>query len=126
MKQGGIDMSKGNSGLFPSRNKFSNKQEWSDELEEGKQGKHIKRHKNCVSSKSSLTISMKEAGKLVKKYSGKGDVVGNIATSNKERVDFGKIIGQYTDEKGTKHNTTMGLIHHSKNGVHIVPSKPKE
>lgn len=44
-----------------------------------------------------------------------------------ERVDFGKIIGYYVDpQTGKKHPTTMGIIHYSKNGAHIVPSKPKK
>ena len=43
----------------------------------------------------------------------------------KERVDFGKVIGKYTDPKtGVSTPTTKGIINYSKNGIHIVPAKP--
>lgn len=115
---------KESSGLFKITNKFADRARWPSALEEGKQGKRIKGHPNYAEGKSVLTISMQEAGDLAPKFSGRGDVVGNEASSNKERVDFGKVIGQYTDEKGNTRDTTMGLIHHSKKGTHIVPSKP--
>lgn len=118
--------SKGNSGLFHIGNKFADKTLWPSTLETDKQGKHIKGHKNYIPGRSELTISMSEAAILVTIYSGTGDVVGKAATSNKERVDFGKIIGYYVDGDGNKHSTTMGIIHHSKKGTHIVPAIPKE
>lgn len=117
--------SKGNSGLFHMGNKFANKTLWPGTLETGKQGKHIKGHKNYIPGKSELIISMEEAAELVKKYSGTGEVVGKEEISNKERVDFGKIIGYYIDDDGNKYPTTMGIIHHSKKGTHIVPRVPK-
>lgn len=106
-------------------NKFSDIKSWPPGLEEGKQGKHIQGHKNYVQGKSYLTISMKKAKELVKKFSGTGKVVGNSDTSNKEWVDFGKVIGIWIDKNGNEHPTTKGLIHHSKNGTHIVPSDPE-
>src|ERR1700754_3931629 len=43
----------------------------------------------------------------------------------KERVDFGTIIGNWVDPStGQKMPTTNGIIHYSKDGVHIVPSRP--
>ena len=61
------------------------------------------------------------AQKLINKYSGKGQRVGN-----KERVDFGRVIGEYVDAKtGKSYKTTRGIIHYSKDGTHIVPSKPR-
>ena len=72
--------------------------------------------------KSIFSGTIKEASALIKKYSGKGTPAG----IGKERVDFGKVIGYYVDkESGKKYPTTMGIIHSSKSGKHIVPSKPK-
>ena len=102
---------------------ISNFSEYPKTLNEGKQGKHIPGHNNYQEGKSELTISMFEASKLVDKYSGKGTPVGD----NKERVDFGQIIGNYKDPN--THNrvpTTIGIIHYSKSGTHIVPARPKE
>lgn len=127
-----IAMSKEISGLFHGTsgskkglsNKFSDKVTWPSKLEEGKQGKHIEGHPNYISGKSKLTITMKEAAKLVEKFSSKGKIIGNSDTSNKERVNFGKIIGVWIDKDGNEHSTSIGIIHHSKNGTHIVPSDP--
>lgn len=107
-----------------SKNKFSDKKEWPSTLEEGKQGKHIEGHPNFQSGKSKLSISMSEAKKLVDFFAGTGEVVGNPSSSNKERVDFGKIIGLYNDPIKGYVPTTNGIIHHSSKGTHIVPSKP--
>ena len=46
---------------------------------------------------------------------------------SKERVNFNKNIGIYIDPvTGNQTPTTMGIIHYSKNGYHVVPAKPKE
>lgn len=96
---------------------------FSKHLNNDKQGKHIPRHKNFQLGKSELTVSMFEASELVEKFSGTGDAIG----SNKERVDFGKIIGTYKDPSSEiAIPTTIGIIHYSKNGTHIVPARPKE
>ncbi len=93
------------------------------EINYGKQGKHIPGHNNFQPGKSELTISVSEANSLVNTYSGKGIILGD----NKEKVDFGRIIGNYVDPfTGIKRPTTMGIIHYSKTGTHIVPSRPKE
>lgn len=92
-------------------------------INEGKQGKHIPGHSNFQPGRSELTITMSEADILVKLYSGKGNPIGK----NKERVDFKKNIGYYVDKNtGKKYSTTIGIIHYSKNGTHIVPARPKE
>jgi transposase protein len=42
-------------------------------------------------------------------------------------VNFNKNIGIYIDPvTGNQTPTTMGIIHYSKNGYHVVPAKPKE
>ena len=91
-------------------------------LHSDRQGKHIVGHKNYITGKSIFSGTIKDAENLMKQYSGKGTPAG----VGKERVDFGKVIGYYVDkETGKKYPTTMGIIHSSKNGKHIVPSKPK-
>lgn len=87
----------------------------------GKQGKHIVNHNNYVKGKSILSITTEKAQKLINEYSGTGKKIGQ----NRERVDFKKIIGKYVDPKtGKKYDTTVGTIHYSKTGTHIVPEKP--
>lgn len=43
----------------------------------------------------------------------------------KERVDFGSTIGEYSDrETGQMIATTVGILHYSKRGLHVVPARP--
>ena len=66
---------------------------------------------------------MNEAANLIEHHSGKGTPVSD----NKERVNFGKTIGIYNDPfTGENMPTTIGIIHYSKSGAHIVPARPKE
>ena len=103
-----------------TNHKFDN---FTKSLNKDKQGKHIPSHKNYKPGKSFLTISMNEVQSFVNTYSGKGNPIGN----NKERVDFGKVIGKYIDpDTGKSYDTTIGIIHYSKTGTHIVPARPKE
>lgn len=91
-------------------------------LHAGRQGKHIMGDKNYVAGKSIFFGTLKDAEILIKEFSGKGQSIG----SGKERVDFGQIIGLYVDkETGKMYPTTMGIIHSSKDGSHIVPARPK-
>jgi len=90
-------------------------------IAEGSQGKHIVGHNNYKEGRSILSISMEEAQQLVNIYSGKGSYIN----SNKERVDFGRQIGYYVNGN-TSMPTTIGIIHYSKNGTHIVPAQPKK
>ena len=96
---------------------------FSTKVNAGKQGKHIVGSKNYQQGKSIFYGSSADAQRLVDKYAGTGTWV----SANKERVDFGKVIGKYVDlATGKSQNTTMGIIHYSKTGVHIVPSEPKK
>ena len=100
-------------------NSFSNYIKTIDSI---KQGKHIPGSDNYIPGKSMLTISLEHAQELVDKYTGNGDKVND----NKERVDFGETIGKYVDPStGAESDTTIGIIHYSKTGTHIVPAKPK-
>ncbi len=92
-------------------------------IDPGKQGKHIVGHNNYQSGKSYLTISMNEAQDLINQYSGSGTKIND----HKERVDFGRVIDKYVDkDTGEEFDTTVGIIHYSDSGTHIVPARPKE
>ena len=92
-------------------------------IHSGKQGKHIPTHNNYQKGKSIFYGSEKKAQQLVNKYAGTGQWIGH----NKERVNFGKIIGKYADkDTGKLYETTVGIIHYSKSGTHIVPAAPEE
>ena len=50
-----------------------------------------------------------------------------MLSNNRESVDFGRVIGYYVDPvTQEKIPTTMGTIHYSKDGAHIVPARPKK
>ena len=85
-----------------------------------KQGRHIIGDKNYEEGRSILTISLERAQELVNKLHGTGQPIGD----HKERVDFGEIIGIYINKNTQEqYETTWGIIHYSKTGVHIVPSQ---
>ena len=89
-------------------------------LEIGKQGKHIPGHNNFIPGRSPLTH--KNPQSLLDNFAGKGQPVGKVPRGQpgfKERVDFGEVIGEVGGNP-----TTKGIIHHSKNGAHIVPANP--
>lgn len=103
--------------------KASSFSDFPKKLHLGKQGKHIVGHNNYQKGKSILEISIDEAQDLINKYSGKGQRIDYTT----ERVDFKKVIGKYVDEQTEKmYETTVGTIRYSKNGVHIVPARPRE
>ena len=63
---------------------------------------------------------------LLDEFAGTGQpVAGNVGQPGyRERVDFGKVIGEYHDLSGKISETTKGIIHYSKKGAHIVPAEP--
>lgn len=87
-------------------------------IHKGKQGKHILGHNNFTVGKSYLT---KNADDLLNRYAGKGKMINE----NKERFSHTQYIGDYFD-RSTNHYipTKNGIIHYSKDGAHIVPSRP--
>lgn len=92
----------------------------------GKQDKHIpgtNNYKQSIASGANRSILAENPQQLLDDFAGTGQKIG----ANKERVDFGKVIGQYYDEStGTFVDTTRGIIHYdSKGGSHIVPSAPR-
>ena len=93
----------------------------------GQQNKHIpgtNEYKNALNNgqtKSILYGDINDIQSLLNQKAGTGKFLG----TNKERVDFGKVIGQYIDpETGIGVETTKGIIHYGKNGAHIVPARP--
>ena len=96
---------------------------------EGRQDKHIKGHnnyENAVKNGKNPSIfegTIEEAQKLTDEFAGKGERV--LKNPNRERINFKKIIGKYFDINKQQYvDTTWGIIHYSKDGVHIVPSDP--
>ncbi|AOP16812.1 transposase [Bacillus licheniformis] len=94
----------------------------------GAQEKHIPgtpNYKQEVANgknKSIFNGDNKKAQELLDKYAGTGTILKN---ENRERVNFGQVIGKYYNKKTDKYeDTTNGIIHYSKNGAHIVPSRP--
>lgn len=85
--------------------------------------KHFPGHNSYEPGKSILTS---DPTKLAKQ-AGTGQQVGKIPVGtpgSKERVNFGENIGTYIDKAGNASPTTNGMIHYSKDGIHIVPARP--
>lgn len=94
-----------------------------------KQGKHIPGHKNYNSKMNKSILQYDDPKTLVKKYAGTGLKINNRLPGKagyQELVNFQKFIGYAVDEiTGEKIPTSWGKIHYGKNGVHIVPTKPR-
>ena len=91
----------------------------------GQQEKHITGTNNYnqgVNRGINRSILSEDAQGLLDEFAGKGQKIG----TNKERVNFGKVIGQYYDASIGKYvDTTNGIIHYDANGTaHIVPARP--
>ena len=94
-------------------------------VDSGKQGKHQHGHNNWKPGKS--IIDHKDPQSLADRFSGKGQrVAGEPGKAGfRERVNFKEDIGWYVDPtSGRATKTTIGIIHHGKDGVHIVPARP--
>jgi hypothetical protein len=67
---------------------------------------------------------------LLNQGAGTGQQIGNTPVGqpgSKERVDFGKNIGNYVDPvTGEKAPTNVGIIHYGSRGAHVdvVPARP--
>ncbi len=93
-----------------------------------KQGKHLLDHQNYLRGRSIL--DHKNPQELVYKFAGTGikdtkQIPGS--PGYKEIVNFGEFIGYHVEiSTGHKTPTTWGKIHYATNGVHIVPTYPRE
>jgi RHS repeat-associated protein len=96
-------------------------------IDQGKQDKHIQDTNNYQSGKSVLTYP--EPQKLLDNYAGTGQAVNDIPVGqpgSKERVDFGQTIGNMVYPNGASEPTSVGMIHYSSTGAHIVPARPTQ
>ena len=117
-------MSKGGSGHFGGT-KGANRvfSDYPKTVHGGRQDKHIPGTNNYTEGRSIFSGTKNQAEQLIKQYSGTGQMLSN----NRERVDFGRVIGYYVDPvTQEKTPTTMGTIHYLKDGAHIVPARPKK
>ncbi len=90
----------------------------------GKQGKHIPGHNNFEAGRSVLRADPQSLAARA----GTGDQVGKIRVGrpgSKERIVFDDVIGDYVDLDGTASPTRVGIVHYSKDGIHIVPGRPQ-
>jgi tetratricopeptide (TPR) repeat protein len=96
-------------------------------VEIDKQSKHILQHKNFQSGRSIFQHSNPQ--ELIYKFAGTGIKDSKQFAGSpgyKEIVNFGEFIGYYIDQTtGKSISTNWGKIHYSKNGVHIVPTSPR-
>lgn len=88
------------------------------------QEKHFEGHNSYTPGRSTLTADPRElAGRA-----GTGQPVNSVPTGQpgyRERVDFGKVIGNYVDPNtGASVPTTKGVIHYAADGIHVVPARP--
>ena len=91
-------------------------------IHDGRQGKHIPGHNNYTPGRSKITIPKDQLQSLIIAHSNKGQAI----SGNKERIDFGTVIGVYVDQStGKEYPTTIGIINYSKDGTHVVPARPK-
>lgn len=93
-------------------------------IHEGKQNKHIEGTNNYKQQKENgknLSILTEDANKLLKEGTGKGK-----RYSNKEVIDYGRVIGKYYDFATKQYyDTTRATIHYDNKGnAHIVPTTP--
>ena len=90
----------------------------------GKQGKHIVGHNNYINGKSIITLPLQEIQNLVNQQAGKGVLIMDSGGNwtKKELVELPYDIGKSHNLEGKAIGTNKGIIHYSKNGVHVVPT----
>ncbi len=98
------------------------------DINDGQQGKHVRGHNNFDEAARRSELTDPDPQKLIDEHAGTGEQVGKLPVGevgSKERIDFGKIIGDYINkETNEQFPTTKGLIHYGSKGVHIVPARP--
>lgn len=74
--------------------------------------------------RSYLTITNDMAQSLIDANIERGTHI-NAPYGNKVRIDFGRPIGYYVDpQTNIAYETTIGIVHTSKKGCHLVPQRP--
>jgi tetratricopeptide (TPR) repeat protein len=98
-------------------------------IQPDKQGKHLIDHKNYIPSDKKSILEHPNPQKLFDEFAGKGIKATDLppgAPGYQEIVNFGEFIGYAIDrDTGEKIATSWGKIHYAKDGVHIVPRKPR-
>ncbi|MBQ6470342.1 MAG: DUF4417 domain-containing protein [Victivallales bacterium] len=87
-----------------------------------KQMKHIPGSPYFMPGRSIFLGTMEDAQKLINEFAGTGEWI----EPNRERIHFSRVIGKYVNylnEKQTE--TTIGILHYSQSGTHIVPANPQ-
>jgi len=98
-------------------------------IEVDKQNKHIAGKHNFEPPRNRSIFEHPDPQGLVNKFAGKGTPEEKSIPGSpgyKEVVNFGEFIGYSVNKNtGEKIATTWGKIHYGKNGVHIVPTNPR-
>ncbi|MCL1497031.1 hypothetical protein CO583_05855 [Parasaccharibacter sp. TMW2.1882] len=94
-------------------------------IHDGKQGKHIVGHNDYIPGRSIMSSDVDPVELLEGALSRKYDFLGMGPRDSIYKFDFNKKIGEYTQGEGKFSDTTIGSIHVSKKGAHIVPAAPK-
>lgn len=115
-------MSKPRSRLFPySDRQLRTVRGFTTAIHFGRQAKHMPGLPNHDPSKSTITLSISALQELLEAKAGTGSWRG----TNREVIDFGIIIGIYRHaDSGFATPTSMGTVHYSKAGAHVVPAAP--
>ncbi|EGV2902352.1 hypothetical protein JF527_005115, partial [Salmonella enterica] len=99
-------------------------------INKGQQNKHIEgtnEYKTAASSGNQRSVLTVDPQSLLPQL-GTGQQVGKLKVGlagSKERIDFGKPIGNFVDkDTGLSVPTTKGIVHYGKDGAHIVPARP--
>lgn len=98
-------------------------------VQQDKQGKHIKGHRNYIEGKSYLAVASVENGQLfadylIQKYSKTGRLVRdkNNKWVHKEIVETEEVVGFIKGKDGNFFAVKRATIHYAKDGTHIVPA----
>ena len=98
-------------------------------IQPDKQGKHLINHRNYIPSDKKSILEHSNPQKLIDDFAGKGIKATDLppgTSGYQEIVNFGEFIGYAIDrDTGEKIATSWGKIHYAKDGVHIVPRKPR-
>ncbi|MGU3414954.1 hemagglutinin repeat-containing protein [Enterobacteriaceae bacterium C34A] len=100
-------------------------------INKGQQNKHVpgtNEYKTAAASSGNQRSVLTVDPQSLLPQLGTGQQVGKVdvgLAGSKERVNFGKVIGNYVDkDTGLSMPTTKGIVHYGKDGAHIVPARP--
>lgn len=96
-----------------------------DEINIEKQSRHLK--ENHLPWRSFLNGDIEFSKELYEEFRGKGQpIIANNEWKNKERVNTGRIVATYVDDKGETFDSSSIIIVYSKTGSHILGGRPDE